>query len=135
MKILVVDDKPDILDVLQQILETDGYDVVTTTDGGKVLHMMHAELPDLLLLDIWLPGCDGKDLCRQIKQQEPPCQIPILLMSAHQDIQQMATQASADGFIQKPFEMETLLTTIATALKDSRLEAPVEHTSHWLECA
>jgi len=119
MKILVVDDNPDILDALQQILEMDGYDVVATTDGRKVLHMMHAEHPDLLLLDIWLPGCDGKDLCRQIKQQESSCQFPVLLMSAHRDIQQMVAQASADGFIQKPFEMKTLLTTVAGTLKGS----------------
>ncbi len=120
MKILVADDKPAILDVLQQMLEMEGYDVVTTTDGKEVLHMMRAEQPDLLLLDIWLPGCDGRDLCRQIKQQEPLWHIPVLLMSAHRDVQQMAAQAGADGSIQKPFQMSTLLSTIAGALKDSR---------------
>lgn len=57
MKILVADDKPAILDVLQQILEMEGYVVVTTTDGPKVLYLLHAEQPDLLLLDVWLPGC------------------------------------------------------------------------------
>ena len=117
MKILVADDMLDILDVLQQILEMDGYDVVATSDGAKVLHMMHAEQPDLLLLDIWLPGCDGRDLCKQIKQQETLWHIPVLLMSAHRDVQQRAAQVGADGSIQKPFEMSTLLTTIASALK------------------
>ncbi|GAC1347316.1 MAG: hypothetical protein NVSMB27_12470 [Ktedonobacteraceae bacterium] len=117
MKILVVDDKPDILDVLQQILEMEGYDVVAASDGAKVLHMMRTEQPDLLLLDIWLPGCDGRDLCRQIKQQESLCQIPVLLMSAHQNVQQMVAQAGADGSLQKPFQMSTLLTTISSALK------------------
>jgi DNA-binding response OmpR family regulator len=125
MKILVADDKPAILDVLQQILEMDGYDVVAASEGARVLHMMHAEQPDLLLLDIWLPGCDGRDLCRQIKQQEPLWHIPVLLMSAHRDVQQMVAQAGADGALQKPFQMSTLLTTIARALKDSH-----EHLSH-----
>ena len=119
MKILVADDKPDILDVLQQILEMEGYDVVTTTDGKEVLHIMHTEQPDLLLLDVWLPGCDWRDLCRQIKQQEPPCHILVILMSAHQNVQQMGVQSSADGYLQKPFEMSTLLATIASALKES----------------
>jgi len=117
MKILVVDDKPDILDVLQQILEMEGYDVVTASDGAKVLHLMHTEQPDLLLLDIWLPGCDGRDLCRQIKQQETLCETPVLLMSAHRDVQQIAAQANADGSIQKPFQMSMLLMAIASALE------------------
>ncbi len=117
MKILVADDQPAILDVLQQILEMDGYDVVAASDGAKVLHLMHTEQPDLLLLDIWLPGRDGREICRQIKQQETLCLIPVLLMSAHQDVQQIVAQVGADGFIQKPFQMSTLLTTIANALK------------------
>ena len=119
MKILVVDDKPEILDVLQQMLAMDGYDVVAASDGANVLHLMHTEQPDLVLLDIWLPGCDGRELCRQIKQQEPLSPIPVLLMSAHRDVQQMAAQAGADGALQKPFQMSTLLTTIASALEDS----------------
>ncbi|HEY6542541.1 MAG TPA: response regulator [Ktedonobacteraceae bacterium] len=117
MKILVVDDKPDILDVLQQILEMEGYDVVTASDGAKVLPLMHTEQPDLLLLDIWLPGCDGREICRQIKQQEFLWHIPVLLMSAHRDVQQMVAQTSADGYLQKPFQISTLLTTIANALE------------------
>jgi DNA-binding response OmpR family regulator len=117
MKILVVDDKPDILDALQMMLEMAGYDVVTTSDGEKVLYLMHTEHPDLLLLDVWLTGCDGRDLCRQIKGQEALCQVPVLLISAHPDVQQMAAQASADGFVRKPFQMSRLLMTIATALK------------------
>jgi len=117
MKVLVADDKPDILDVLQQILETEGYDVVTTTDGKEVLHLMHTEQPDLLLLDVWLPGCDGIEICRQIKQQEILWHIPVLLLSADRDVQQIAAQANADGSIQKPFQMSTLLTAIASALE------------------
>ena len=70
MKLLVADDTSALLDALQQILEMEDYDVVTASAGAKMLHMMHTEQPDLLLLDIWLPGRDGRDLCRQIKQQE-----------------------------------------------------------------
>src|SRR5712692_6969874 len=117
MKILVADDKPAILEVLQQILEMEGYVVVTTTDGAKVLYLLHAEQPDLLLLDVWLPGCDGMEICRQIKQQETLWHIPVLLLSAHRDVQQRAAQANADGSIQKPFQMSTLLTAIASALE------------------
>ncbi|HLZ63887.1 MAG TPA: response regulator [Ktedonosporobacter sp.] len=117
MKILVVDDKPDILDVLRLILEMEGYDVLTESSGAKVLPLMHAEQPDLLLLDVWLPGCDGRNLCRQIKQQESLRHIPVLLMSAHRDVQQMAAQAGAVGSLQKPFQMSTLLSTIASALE------------------
>ncbi len=117
MKILVADDTPAILDVLQQILEMEGYEAVTTPDGREVLRLLDAEQPDLLLLDIRLPGCDGVEICRQVKQQETLCQIPILLMSAYQDIQQIGAQSGADGFLQKPFQMSALLSTIASALK------------------
>jgi DNA-binding response OmpR family regulator len=117
MKILVADDTPAILDVLRQMLEMEGYDVVTTPDGQEVLRLLDAEQPDLLLLDIRLSGCDGRDLCRHIKQQATLCQIPILLMSAYQDMQQMEAQSGADGSLQKPFQMSTLLATIASALK------------------
>ena len=117
MKILVADDKSAILDVLQQILEMEGYVVVTTTDGKEVLHLIHAEQPDLLLLDVWLPGCDGMEICRHIKQQETLWHIPVLLLSAHRDVQQIAAQANADGSIQKPFQMSTQLTAIASALE------------------
>jgi CheY-like chemotaxis protein len=87
--------------------------VVTTPDGKEVLHLMHVEQPDLLLLGVWLPGCDGREICRQIKQQETPCQIPVLLLSARQDVQQMVAQTSADG----PDQMSMLLTAIASALE------------------
>jgi len=89
------------------------YDVVTTTDGKEVLHLMHVEQPDLLLLVVWLPGCDGREICRQIKQQETLCHIPVLVLSARQDVQQMVAQTSADG----PVQMSMLLTAIANALK------------------
>jgi len=117
MKILVIDDAPEILEVLQQMLALDGYDVVAESSGAKVLPLLDAQQPDLLLLDVWLPGYDGRDLCRQIKQQETLRHIPILLMSAHRDVQQIAAQTGADGSLQKPFQMSTLLTTIASALE------------------
>jgi DNA-binding response OmpR family regulator len=117
MKILVVDDQLAILDALQQMLEWNGYDVITTADGKEVLPLIRAEQPDLLLLDVWLQGYDGREICLQIKQQETLRHMPVLLLSAHGDVQQMVAQASADGSIQKPFLMNTLLTTIASALK------------------
>ena len=123
MKILVADDQPAILDALQQILEWSGYDVVTTSDGQQVLPLIRTEHPDLLLLDVWLSGYDGRDICRQIKHEETLRHMPVLLLSAHGDVQQMVAQASADGFIQKPFQMRTLLKTIDTHSNQALREA------------
>ncbi len=121
-RILVADDVPDIVDAVQMVLETDGYVVTTICDGTRVIPLMHEQAPDLLLLDIWMSGSDGREICQQIKQQEALCHIPVLLMSAHREAPDMAEQAGADGYILKPFTMNTLLATVATTLQKQQEE-------------
>jgi CheY-like chemotaxis protein len=81
------------------------------------MHLMQDWHPDLVLLDVWIPGTAGQELCRQLKQQEPLKQIPLLLMSAHHDLQKVSEQAGADGYLRKPFTKNVLLSTIALALQ------------------
>ncbi|HTK08638.1 MAG TPA: response regulator transcription factor [Ktedonobacteraceae bacterium] len=116
-RILVADDVEAIADALQMILETAGYMVTVTRDGAQVIPLMQAQPPDLLLLDIWMSGFDGREICQQIKQQETLHHIPLLLISAHHNISEIATQIGADGYILKPFKMKTLLATVAAALQ------------------
>ena len=110
-KILVADDDPAILDVMRMMLEFEGYEVVTTLNGDTVLNF-DGGLPDLLLLDIWMSGTDGRDLCRKLKADSRTSAIPVVLVSASKDIEASAMEAGADDFIAKPFEMNELLQKI-----------------------
>jgi DNA-binding response OmpR family regulator len=118
--ILVVDDTPAIVDALRMMLEIAGYVVATTSDSREVMRLLEEQRPDLLLLDIMMPGSNGKDLCQQIKQQEWLRHMPVLLISARRDVADIVVQAGADGSIPKPFKMKALLEVIDKALEKAR---------------
>ena len=110
-KILVADDDPAILEAVQMILELEGYVVETSTDG-ETIYKMKKNYPDLLLLDIWMSGQDGRELCKFVKKDPQTKHIPVILISASRDIRQSAKEAGADDFIPKPFEMDHLLNKV-----------------------
>lgn len=112
-KILVADDNPAILDALKIMLEEAGYEVETTEDGATAKNMKQP-LPDLLLLDIWMSGVDGRDICKHLKIDAATKHIPIIMVSATKNIEQIAKDSGADGFIAKPFQMDHLLATVAS---------------------
>lgn len=107
-RILVVDDNPAILDVLKIMLEDEGYEVETTM-GEVNMKDMGAYLPDVLLLDIWMSGVDGRDICKLLKSTEATKHIPVIMISATKDIEAIAQSCGADDFISKPFQMKHLL--------------------------
>lgn len=107
--ILVADDDLAILDVLTLILEDAGYRVKTTASGAAVREIIAQELPDLLLLDIWLSGWNGKDICRALKSEKQTQHLPIVLFSASRETSAIAQEVGADDFVVKPFEMDNLL--------------------------
>ena|ERR1017187_9044065 len=111
-KILVADDNPAILDALKIMLEEEGYEVETTVDGATAQDMK-GHLPDLLLLDIWMSGIDGRDICKHLKSAAATKHIPVTMISATKDIEQIAKDSGADDFISKPFQMENLLAIVA----------------------
>jgi CheY-like chemotaxis protein len=117
-RLLVVDDEPDILEFLQIILEDEGY-AVTTSDKGEYLEQLHnGGLPDLILLDVLLSGKDGRDIVKYLKQEPTTKHIPVIMLSAHPGARQTALQAGADDFLEKPFDIDTLLTLILHFLRD-----------------
>jgi CheY-like chemotaxis protein len=111
-KILVADDDPAILEVITLILEDEGY-TVKTTSGGNTERSIQEYLPDLVLLDIWMSGMDGRNICKNLKSQKLTRHIPIIMISANKDTESIAKKAGADGFITKPFEMNDLLSTVS----------------------
>lgn len=113
-RILVADDDMAILDSLQLLLEDAGYKVITVDSGETVLQLPQNALPDLVLLDIWMSGADGRELCKAFKQAEKTKNIPVILFSANRDIEKYAKEAGANDFIEKPFEIKTLLEKVET---------------------
>ncbi len=114
--ILIADDDGAIVDALTMLLQMEGYEVVSTLDG-TLLRRLGPDLPDLLLLDIWMSGENGKELCRLLKTQEQTRKLPIVLMSASRDVEESAREAGADAFLAKPFQMDELLETVEKLLK------------------
>lgn len=110
-KILIADDDPGILDALSLFLEDVGYEVETTNDGGSVLKFQNGH-PDLLLLDIWMSGWSGRDICLSLKSQEATRHLPIILISANDEAERIAWEAGADDFIAKPFDLDDVLEKI-----------------------
>ena len=111
-KILVVDDEPDILEFLQIIFEEAGYFVVTTEKGDYLEKLNNGALPDLVLLDMLLSGKDGREIVKQLKSQEKTKHIPVIMFSAHPSAEKTARAAGADDFVEKPFDIETLMEKI-----------------------
>jgi len=110
-RILIADDDEGIVDAVTMILEVMGYDVDYTYDGGTVIDAVKNK-PDLILLDIWMSGHDGRDICKQLKNDPHYKEIPVLMISASRDIRQSALDAGANDFMEKPFEMDSLLNKV-----------------------
>ena len=110
-KILIVDDDEGVLDALTMILQYKGYEV-NTAKNANLLAGIKDEMPDLLLLDIWMSGIDGRDVCKQLKRQEGTKYIPVIMISASKDIGPSALASGADDFLAKPFEMNELVEKI-----------------------
>lgn len=120
--ILIVDDTPDNLRVLSTTLEGRGYDVRTAINAQLALLSIQAEQPDLILLDINMPGINGYDLCVKLKQQLETANIPIIFISAlddELDKKQAFTVGGAD-YISKPFQIEEVIARVQHQLAIQR---------------
>lgn len=110
-RILVADDDPAILEVIELILEDAGYEVATSVNGETV-EKVHGIMPDLILLDIWMSGMDGRNICKHLRAKKKTKHIPIVMISANKDAEAIALSAGAIDFLAKPFEMNKLLAMV-----------------------
>ena len=118
-KILVVDDEPDILKSVAFILKKSGYEVFTAEDGEVGLEMVKRCMPDLILLDMRLPGKDGMEVCRSLKDDAAYKHIPIILLTASTGMgRQDLSKCGYDSFVLKPFQYNDLLAEIKTFLPE-----------------
>ena len=112
-RLLVVDDDPDILQFLQLIFEDEGYEVQTCTKGQYLEQLHNGGLPNLILLDVFLSGRDGREIVKYLKNQEETKHIPVIMTSAHPRAEPTARAAGADDFLAKPFNIDELLAKVA----------------------
>ena len=108
-KILVVDDDLDILSVMTISLKDKGYEVEGTLNGDEAITRAERFKPDLIIMDIYLSGTNGKDICKKLKQTKKTSAIPIILISASTQLKNTVRECGANGFISKPFENADLL--------------------------
>jgi two-component system, cell cycle response regulator DivK len=118
-RILVVDDNPTNLKLASELLEFDGYTVLKAADAEQALLMVRASPPDLILMDIALPGMDGLTLTRQLKADDATRRIPIIALTAFAMVgdAEKARDAGCDAYIAKPIDTRRLSTQVAETLK------------------
>lgn len=118
-KIVVVEDEEDILDIIIYNLNRDGYEVLGANDGSSGLDLVTREAPDLVLLDIMLPGLDGIEVCRRMKSESKTARIPIIMVSARGEESDvvLGLGLGADDYISKPFKPRELVARVKAVLR------------------
>ena len=120
-KILVVDDEEDVLELARVFLEAEGYTVQTAESGEEALARLEEDKPDLVLLDVVMPGLSGLDVCRRLKRDESTRGIPVVIFTAlGTEVDMMLAEGDkADGYLQKPFTRSLLLEKVKQFLGNS----------------
>lgn len=116
-KILVLDDDPDILDILSFVLVEGGYDVRTLPYGHTIFDEIKDFHPDMILMDVMLAGMDGRSICKQIKEHHLTYAVPVILISGTHDLaQSLHLPGAPNDFVAKPFDIDHLLDKIGKHL-------------------
>ncbi len=116
--ILIVDDNPQSIKLLGSILDLKGYATAVATSGKEALQFLGKEIPDLILLDIMMPGMDGFEVCRSIKNDKNARETPVIFLTARRDIDDLVRGFEAGGidYVTKPFNSTELLIRVKTHL-------------------
>jgi two-component system response regulator VicR len=115
-KILVVDDEQSITDLLEYNLRQNGYQVVVARDGHEALRLARAERPDLIVLDLMLPGPDGFDVCRELRRESA---VPVIMLTARDEEvdRVVGLELGADDYVTKPFSVRELMARVKAVLR------------------
>jgi two-component system phosphate regulon response regulator PhoB len=127
-RILVVDDEPDLLELVRVNLARSGYDVVTAETGSQALAELHKQKPDLVLLDIMLPDHSGTEICREIRADPELADLPVIMLTAlSEEVDRVVGfELGADDYVSKPFSPRELVLRVKAVL---RRRTPSEATS------
>ncbi len=134
-KILVVDDTPSSINILSGILEGEGYQVFVATSGERAIKRAEQTAPDLILLDVLMPGLDGFDTCRRLKSGEKTGERPVIFMTALTTTEDKVTGFDAGGvdYVTKPIEIEEVLARIKTHLALRNMQQQLETQNRRLQ--
>lgn len=119
--VLAVDDESDVLLIVKTALQAEGYNVFTAPDGADALKTAHDEKPDLILLDVMMPGMDGFEVLTKLREDEVTRDIPVIMLTGLSERERMRS-AIASGtkyYIVKPFEFQDLISKVRLAIEDS----------------
>jgi two-component system phosphate regulon response regulator PhoB len=127
-RILVVEDEEDIRELLRYNLGKEGFQVIPAASGEEALAALEGSLPDIVLLDLMLPGMDGLEVCRRLKGRERTRHLPIVMLTAKGEEADIVTglELGADDYITKPFSPRVLLARLRAALRHRREPPPME---------
>ena len=126
-KILLVDDEPEIVVLTKIMLEKDGHEVVVARNSGECFERLNAEIPDLILLDVMMPGDNGWEACRKIKGDEKTQDIPVAMFTVRtsdESVEKSFKYSHADAHINKPFGKKDLLDTVERLLGKAAPKEP-----------
>ncbi|WP_456475113.1 response regulator [Candidatus Pyrohabitans sp.] len=121
-KIMVIDDEPDILAMVDMILSKKGYDTILVESGAEALEILKKTRPDLILLDLMMPGIDGTEFLRRLRADENIKDLPVVVVSVRSTIEKESREALelANHYITKPIDIPMLYATIKEMLKEKK---------------
>jgi two-component system, OmpR family, alkaline phosphatase synthesis response regulator PhoP len=124
-KILVVEDEEEILDIMRRYLERDNYAVIATMNGAEALQMLKKETPDLIILDLMLPGMDGLEIIRELRKDSS---LPVLIVSARgeETDRVVGLELGADDYVTKPFSPRELMARVKALIRRSTSPSPAQ---------
>lgn len=116
--ILIVDNDPGVLDVMQEVFSYEGYQVVVTEGTEDIIKLVTHHKPDLLVIDYILNGINGGELCHQVKVNQSTCTLPVVIMSAYPRVLQSLGNYGCNDFIAKPFDLNDLITRVSLLIQN-----------------
>jgi two-component system cell cycle response regulator DivK len=118
-KVLILDDDMDILQICSIVLKKKGFDVSTLNNSNQVVDRVRNYHPDVILMDNWIPGPGGIEATRELKNTPDLQSIPVIFFSANSNVTQLAKEAQADYFLQKPFDITELEAIVQVAINQA----------------
>jgi DNA-binding NtrC family response regulator len=115
-RVLILDDDLDILQICTIVLKRKGYEVSTLNNSNQIVENVRASKPDVILMDNWIPGPGGIESTRLLKSDAELQDIPVIFFSANSNVSQLAEEAKADYFLQKPFDIAELEDIVSQAV-------------------
>jgi len=132
-KVLVADDERQIRDLLSEFLTSEGYEVLLASDGEEATVLAEREYPDVILLDVKMPGIDGIEVCKRLKAEPKTQFIPVIMITGYVDNKMAAIEAGADDFVNKPIDLVELAVRLKSILRIRYLTDELERAVAYIE--